>query len=379
MFKNWNRQPTLTLKTPVGNNLKNDSDDVTNTKRLFSQLGFYDGDQDNGILDRKLDRAIRSFQQDNGLVIDGLMYPNGETERAVQRAFLKQDRSEPPPQKTMLTNSVGNNRKNEASDVIAVQQKLSTLGYVSPLKRFEPTGILDNDTVKGIRSFQRNNGLTVDGWLEPNGETEQALNSHNKPSGFQNSNNPEDTGNTTPEQPTPPEPTGDQEGNKPEDDNCDELEKIWTNANAKLFIAKQDLTRAENEKNALGEQLQQLEDLLRKETKLVGGDKGNAKAAGGVVGGAIGGAVAGPGGFAPGFSAGSNIGGLLEEATDLATGQKTDIEIRIEIKETKDKILEVQNQISENLLPVVEQAEIDEKQAREAFYACKKENGTQTK
>ncbi|WP_435641596.1 peptidoglycan-binding domain-containing protein [Micavibrio aeruginosavorus] len=307
MFKNWNRQPTLTLKTPVGNNLKNDSDDVTNTKRLFSQLGFYDGDQDNGILDRKLDRAIRSFQQDNGLVIDGLMYPNGETERAVQRAFLKQDQSEPTPQKTILTNSVGNNRKNEASDVIAVQQKLSTLGYASPLKRFEPTGILDNDTVKGIRSFQRNNGLTVDGWLEPNGETEQAFNSHNKPSGFQNSNNPEDTGSTTPEQPTPPEPTGDQEGNKPED-NCDELEKIWTNTNAKLFIAKQDLTRAENEKNALGEQLQQLEELLRKETKLVGGDKGNAKAAGGVVGGAIGGAVAGPGGFAPGFSAGSNIG-----------------------------------------------------------------------
>lgn len=54
MFNSWNKQPSLTLKNPVGNNLKNNSEDVANTKRLFSQLGFYDGDQDNGILDRKI-------------------------------------------------------------------------------------------------------------------------------------------------------------------------------------------------------------------------------------------------------------------------------------------------------------------------------------
>lgn len=39
------------------------------------------------------------------------------------------------------------------------------------------TGFIDADTTRGIRRFQEANDLKVDGWLAPNGETEQAMKS----------------------------------------------------------------------------------------------------------------------------------------------------------------------------------------------------------
>ncbi|MCB1532009.1 MAG: peptidoglycan-binding protein [Alphaproteobacteria bacterium] len=72
------------LKKPVGNNLENDEGDVLETKKRLNRLGFFEKEQDpNGIITRDLDNGIKNFQKENGLRVDGLMFPGGETERAL--------------------------------------------------------------------------------------------------------------------------------------------------------------------------------------------------------------------------------------------------------------------------------------------------------
>lgn len=71
-----------------------------------------------------------------------------------------------------LKDSVGNMMKNDEDDVINVKNALHSLGY-----RAEPAqnGIIERETDEGIRSFQREKGLKVDGYLMPGGETEKAI------------------------------------------------------------------------------------------------------------------------------------------------------------------------------------------------------------
>ncbi len=71
-----------------------------------------------------------------------------------------------------LKGSVGNMMKNDEDDVINVKNALHRLGY-----RAEPAqnGIIEQETDEGIRSFQREKGLKVDGYLMPEGETENAF------------------------------------------------------------------------------------------------------------------------------------------------------------------------------------------------------------
>ena len=75
----------LYLKNTLAANSLAEPDDVIITKRALERLGYYDrpqwGLQD--FTDDGLFAGIRSFQEDNGLTIDGVMKPGGETERAL--------------------------------------------------------------------------------------------------------------------------------------------------------------------------------------------------------------------------------------------------------------------------------------------------------
>lgn len=51
-----------------------------------------------------------------------------------------------------------------------------TLGYYAPLDGAEPGAWVDSDLFAGIKKFQRDNGLKVDGLMRPGGPTERALN-----------------------------------------------------------------------------------------------------------------------------------------------------------------------------------------------------------
>lgn len=68
------------LNGPVGNNLKNDPDDVRNTKTHLGSLGYVDEDAHDDFITRELDDGIKRFQTDHGLQVDGRLFPGGETE-----------------------------------------------------------------------------------------------------------------------------------------------------------------------------------------------------------------------------------------------------------------------------------------------------------
>lgn len=73
-----------------------------------------------------------------------------------------------------LKGPVGNGLDNDPADVLALKRQLHGLGlYDEPAYGF--TGYIDRDTELGIRALQKREGLKIDGWLEPGGETDAAL------------------------------------------------------------------------------------------------------------------------------------------------------------------------------------------------------------
>lgn len=69
------------LKSPIGRSYNTDPGDVVKTKKALNSLGYYD-EPAHGITpypDPSLIRGIEEFQRDNGLRIDGVMKPDGET------------------------------------------------------------------------------------------------------------------------------------------------------------------------------------------------------------------------------------------------------------------------------------------------------------
>ena len=80
------------LRDPVGNNLKNNPDDVENLKRKFKAIDRYGRDVENGYIDRDLNDAIFKFQKERGLKVDGRMNPGGETETTLINTLLGLDR-----------------------------------------------------------------------------------------------------------------------------------------------------------------------------------------------------------------------------------------------------------------------------------------------
>ncbi len=168
------------LQGPVGNNLDNDPEDVRKTKRNLNRLGFFDDEIENDFITRKLDTGIKSFQEKKGLRIDGALLPRGETEQAIKRDLSRDSETQYGRDffapSFILSAPVGNNRENRNEDVKNVQRGLGGLSFLSEDKLFEPSGIIDSETADGIQDFQRENDLWVDGFLNPDGETQNAIN-----------------------------------------------------------------------------------------------------------------------------------------------------------------------------------------------------------
>ncbi len=102
--------------------------------------------------DASVDRAVRQFQQERGIAVDGLVGP--QTFRRLEEARWRLgDR--------VLAFLPGHPMVGD--DVLALQDRLTTLGF-SPGRA---DGIFGRNTDHAVREFQLNTGLTTDGTAGP--------------------------------------------------------------------------------------------------------------------------------------------------------------------------------------------------------------------
>lgn len=81
----------LVLKGSVGSMMQNDGDDVVRVKDALHQTGYRAKPAQNGIIDQDTDDAIRTFQREKGLKVDGYLMPGGETEKSINATLNNMD------------------------------------------------------------------------------------------------------------------------------------------------------------------------------------------------------------------------------------------------------------------------------------------------
>lgn len=166
------------LRGRVGTGMENATADVIAAKRAMRDLGLYDPPPE-GIgddIDAGFDRAIRAFQHANGLAVDGVMEPGGETERNLVAATTGEGFEPPPsPDRLALRRGVGAGGANDTADVGLVKRAMGSLGRYAYDRTRPPPPYIDSRLVDSIRVFQRDNGLFDDGLVNPDGETLPAL------------------------------------------------------------------------------------------------------------------------------------------------------------------------------------------------------------
>lgn len=73
------------ITSNIGNNQKSNPQDVIEVKKALKSLGLYKGDVNVPYIDADMDTGIRIIQRSQRLKNDGLMTPEGETEKAIIR------------------------------------------------------------------------------------------------------------------------------------------------------------------------------------------------------------------------------------------------------------------------------------------------------
>ncbi|MEU5690611.1 N-acetylmuramoyl-L-alanine amidase [Actinosynnema sp. NPDC020468] len=127
--------------------------DVAEVRATLTRLGLLSDPQPSQVFDLPVEHAVRTFQQQRGLITDGLVGP--ATYRALRDAtFNLGDR----PLAFLMSQPV------TGDDVSALQERLLELGYDAG----RANGEFGHQTEQALRSFQRDYGLMVDGMCGPN-------------------------------------------------------------------------------------------------------------------------------------------------------------------------------------------------------------------
>jgi N-acetylmuramoyl-L-alanine amidase len=125
---------------------------VREIRSRLTLLGFTTDATDDAVFDEALDRAVRAFQQQRGLSVDGVV--GVTTYRILEEARWRLgDR--------LLTFTAGNLLAGD--DVLALQQRLLDLGF----KVGKVDGRFGQQTEQAVRDFQRNIGVPPDGTCGP--------------------------------------------------------------------------------------------------------------------------------------------------------------------------------------------------------------------
>ncbi|XVV03840.1 N-acetylmuramoyl-L-alanine amidase [Actinosynnema sp. CA-248983] len=132
--------------------------DVAEVRATLTRLGLLSDPQPSQVFDLPVEHAVRAFQQQRGLITDGVVGP--ATYRALRDATYRLgDR----PLAYLMSQPV------TGDDVFALQERLLELGYDAG----RPNGEFGPQTEQALRSFQRDYGLIVDGMCGP--DTVRAL------------------------------------------------------------------------------------------------------------------------------------------------------------------------------------------------------------
>jgi N-acetylmuramoyl-L-alanine amidase len=126
--------------------------EIRATLRRFGLLTEAPGPRSNEFFDADVEHAVRAFQQQRGLITDGIVGP--ATWRALREAGWRLgDR--------MLALMIS--APMSGDDVVALQERLLELGY-DPGR---PGGVFNEQTEAALRKFQREYGLVPDGLCGP--------------------------------------------------------------------------------------------------------------------------------------------------------------------------------------------------------------------
>ncbi|MFD1148590.1 N-acetylmuramoyl-L-alanine amidase [Saccharothrix hoggarensis] len=132
--------------------------DVAEVRATLTKLGLLSDPQPSQVFDLPVEHAVRAFQQQRGLITDGIVGP--ATYRALRDATYRLgDR----PLAFLMAQPV------TGDDVFALQERLLELGYDAG----RANGEFGHQTELALRSFQRDYGLIVDGMCGP--DTVRAL------------------------------------------------------------------------------------------------------------------------------------------------------------------------------------------------------------
>jgi peptidoglycan hydrolase-like protein with peptidoglycan-binding domain len=139
--------------------------------------------------------AIEAFQSRSNISVDGLIEPGSQTWQALLRAADNQTQeTESPPgsgsvagtPSAAITGSVGRWEKgarNISTDVEIVQRLLQTAAQKLQAPQLDPKGVdgkiaqppRNSNTVVAIEAFQSRSNISIDGLIEPDSQTWQAL------------------------------------------------------------------------------------------------------------------------------------------------------------------------------------------------------------
>lgn len=132
--------------------------DVQYTQDRLKDLGYYTGTSD-GQYGSGTEAAVRAFQENNGLTVDGKV--GSKTAQVLfSSGALGSEEAMPDTPTDDRTLREGM----EGEDVAAVQARLSQLGYYTG----KIDGVYGAGTVAAMKAFQGRNKLTVDGVCGPN-------------------------------------------------------------------------------------------------------------------------------------------------------------------------------------------------------------------
>lgn len=123
---------------------------VLNVQQRLQDLSYYISRLDGNYLTEDI-AAVKAFQKENGLTVDG-------TAGYQTQSILFSEVAKPNPDAALTIETVLR-LGSKGSDVLQLQEKLKTLNYYMGAI----DGIYETNTKEAVKAFQKANGLTVDG------------------------------------------------------------------------------------------------------------------------------------------------------------------------------------------------------------------------